>query len=163
MPILVKYDIWLFNVWTLCKHLKIFLSLVKTTILSPALPSRREMSSLHSTASSTRQLSMCHAWLMIESLQWGSKRTNNIDGAEPVRVSHDAILVSRMHLAIMALCKQTTDNFRTRNPPESRWRHLSGNRILFVPHYTMSTTSSRNPCSINVKVHVLAAIECQQL
>ena len=56
-------------------------------------------------------------------------------GAEAVRVSHNAILVSRMHLATIALlCKQTTDNFRTRNPPEPRWRHLSGNRILFVPH-----------------------------
>ena len=56
-------------------------------------------------------------------------------GAEVVRVSHNAILVSRMHLAtIVLLCKQTTDNFRTRNPPEPRWRHLSGNRILFVPH-----------------------------
>ena len=42
-----------------------------------------------------------------------------------------------MHLATIALlCKQTTDNFRTRHPPEPRWRHLSGNRILFVPHYT---------------------------
>ena len=47
-----------------------------------------------------------------------------------------AILVSRMHLATIALlCKQTTDNFRIRNPPEPRWRHLSGNRILFVPHW----------------------------
>ena len=55
-------------------------------------------------------------------------------GAEAVRVSHNAILVSRMHLATIALCKQTTDNFQTRNPPEPRWRHLSGNRILFVPH-----------------------------
>ena len=56
-------------------------------------------------------------------------------GAEAVRVFHNAILVSRMHLATIALlCKQTTDNFRTRNPPEPRWRHLSGNRLLFVPH-----------------------------
>ena len=40
-----------------------------------------------------------------------------------------------MHLATMALlCKQTTDNSRTGYPPERRWRHLSGNRILFVPH-----------------------------
>ena len=62
-------------------------------------------------------------------------RTNNIDGAEPVRVAHNAILVSGMHLATIALlCKQITDNFRTRHPPEPRWRHLSGNRILFVPH-----------------------------
>ena len=69
-------------------------------------------------------------------IQWGSNRTNNIDGAESVRMSHNAILVSKMHLATIALlCKQTTDNFRTRNPPEPRWRHLSGNRILFVPHY----------------------------
>ena len=68
--------------------------------------------------------------------QWGSNRTNNIDGAEPVRVSHNAILVSRMHLATVALlCKQTTDNSRTGYPPEPRWRHLSGNRILFVPPY----------------------------
>ena len=68
-------------------------------------------------------------------IKWGSNRTNNIDDAEAVRVSHNAILVSRMHLATIALvCKQTTDNFRTRNPPEPRWRHLSGNRILFVPH-----------------------------
>ena len=36
-----------------------------------------------------------------------------IDGAEVVRVAHNAILVSRMHLATIALCKQTTDNFRT--------------------------------------------------
>ena len=46
--------------------------------------------------------------------QWGSNRTNNIDGAEPVRVSHNAIYpgyISRMHHATMALlCKQTTDN-----------------------------------------------------
>ena len=41
-----------------------------------------------------------------------------------------------MHLATIALlCKQTTDNFRTRYPPEPRWRHLSGNRISFVPHW----------------------------
>ena len=65
---------------------------------------------------------------------WGSNRTNNIDGAEVVRVAHNAILVSRMHLATIALCKQITDNFRTRHPPEPRWRHLSGNRKLFVPH-----------------------------
>ena len=69
----------------------------------------------------------------------GSNRTNNIDGAEPVRVSHNAILVSRMHLATMALlCKQTTDNSRTGYPPEPRWRHLSGNRILFVPHWSLT-------------------------
>ena len=62
-------------------------------------------------------------------------RTNNIDDAEAVWVAHNAILVSRMHLATIALlCKQTTDNFRSRHPPEPRWRHLSGNRILFVPH-----------------------------
>ena len=68
------------------------------------------------------------------SLQRDSNRTNNIDGAEPVRVAHNAILVSRMHLATIALiCKQTTDNSRTGYPPEPRWRHLSGNRILFVP------------------------------
>ena len=61
---------------------------------------------------------------------------NNIDGADAVRVSHNAILVSRMHLATIALlCKQTTDNFRTRHPPEPRWRHLSSNGILFVPHF----------------------------
>ena len=63
---------------------------------------------------------------------WGSNRTNNIDGADAVRVSHNAILVSRMHLATIALCKQTTDNFWTCNPPEPRWRYLSGNRILFA-------------------------------
>ena len=69
--------------------------------------------------------------------QWGSNKTNNIDGAEAVRVAHNAILVSRMHLATIALlCKETTDNFRTRHPPEPRWRHLLGNRILFVPHYS---------------------------
>ena len=69
------------------------------------------------------------------SAQWGSNRTNNIDGAEAVRVAYNAILVSRMHLATIALlCKQTTDYFRTRHQPEPRWRHLSGNRILFVPH-----------------------------
>ena len=74
--------------------------------------------------------------------QWGSNRTNNIDGAEPVRVSHNAILVSRMHLATMALlCKQTTDNSRTSYPPEPRWRHLSGNRVLFVPHCIMKLIS----------------------
>ena len=40
-----------------------------------------------------------------------------------------------MHLATMALlCKQTTDNSRTGYPPDPRWRHLSGNRISFVPH-----------------------------
>ena len=67
--------------------------------------------------------------------EWGSNRTNNIDGAEVVRVAHNAILVSRMHLATkVLLCKQTTDSFQTRNPPKPRWRHLSGNRILFVPH-----------------------------
>ena len=65
-----------------------------------------------------------------------------IDGAEVVRVAHNAILVSRMHLATIALCKQTTDNFRTRNPPEPRWRHLSGNRILFVPHSWMTNFTS---------------------
>ena len=60
----------------------------------------------------------------------------NIDGAEAVRVAHDAILVSRMHLATIALlCKQTTDNFRTRNPPEPRWRHLLGNWILFISNW----------------------------
>ena len=48
-----------------------------------------------------------------------------------------SILVSRMHLATMALlCKQTTDNSRTSYPPEPKWRHLLGNRILFVPHST---------------------------
>ena len=68
--------------------------------------------------------------------EWGSNRTNNIDGAESVRVSHNAILVSKMHLATMALlCKQTTDNSWTGYPPEPRWRQLSGNRILFVPHW----------------------------
>ena len=52
-----------------------------------------------------------------------------------VRVAHNAILVSRMHLVTIALlCKQTTDNFRTSYPPEPSWRHLSGNRVLFVPH-----------------------------
>ena len=62
-------------------------------------------------------------------------------GAEAVRVSYNAILVSRMHLATIAsLCKQTTDTFRTRNPPEPRWRHLSGNRILFVPHWIRIVT-----------------------
>ena len=67
--------------------------------------------------------------------QWDSNRTNNIDGAEAVQVGHNAILVSRMHLATIALlCKQTTDNFQTRHPPELRWCHLSGNWILFVPH-----------------------------
>ena len=80
-----------------------------------------------------------HNWLLSPRLiiiQWGSNRTNNIDGAEAVRVAHNAILVSMMHLATIALlCKQTTDNFRTRHPPEPRWRHLSGNRILFVPHF----------------------------
>ena len=36
-------------------------------------------------------------------------RTNNIDGAEAVRLAHNAILVSRMHLATIALlCKQIT-------------------------------------------------------
>ena len=35
---------------------------------------------------------------------------------------------------IALLCKQTTDDFRTSNPPEPGWRHLSGNQILFVPH-----------------------------
>ena len=68
--------------------------------------------------------------------EWGSNRTNNIDGAEVVRVAHNAMLVSRMHLTTIALlCKQTTDYFQTRHPPEPRWRHLSGNRILFVPHW----------------------------
>ena len=39
-----------------------------------------------------------------------------------VRVAHNAILVTRMPLATIAfLCKQTTDNFRTRHPPEPRW------------------------------------------
>ena len=71
--------------------------------------------------------------------QWGSNRSYNIDGAEVVRVAHNAILVSRMHLATIALlCKQTTDNFQTRHPPEPRWRHLSGNWILFVPHWRTS-------------------------
>ena len=61
----------------------------------------------------------------------------NKDGAEAVHVSHNAILISRMHLAtIVLLCKQTTDNSRTRHPPEPRWRHLSSNGILFVPHYS---------------------------
>ena len=85
--------------------------------------------------------------------EWGSNRTNNIDGAEAVRVAHNAILVSRMHLAtITLLCKQTTDNFRTRHPLEPRWRHLSDNRILFVPHWSGSwrccqpKTSYSKPC-----------------
>ena len=43
----------------------------------------------------------------------------NIDGDESVRVSHNAKLVTRMPLATIALlCKQTSDNFRTRPPPE---------------------------------------------
>ena len=40
--------------------------------------------------------------------------------------------VNQMSLATKALlCKQTIDNFRTHFVP---WRHLSGNRVLFVPH-----------------------------
>ena len=71
--------------------------------------------------------------------QWGPNRTNNIDGAEAVRVSHNAILISRMHLATIALlCKQTTDNSRTRHPPEPRWRHLSSDGILFVPNWLLN-------------------------
>ena len=81
--------------------------------------------------------------------QWGSNRTNNIDGAEPVRVSHNAILVSRMHLATMALlCKQTTDNSRTGYPPEPRWRHLLGNRILFVPYWFLIVTYELFHCFV---------------
>ena len=65
--------------------------------------------------------------------QWGSNRTNNIDGAEAVRVAYNAILASRMYLATIALlCKQTTDNFRTRHPPEPRCRHLPGNRMFLT-------------------------------
>ena len=76
-------------------------------------------------------------WNELMEIKWGSNRTNNIDGAEAVQVAHNAILVFRMHLVTIALlCKQTTDNFRTRHPPEPRWRHLSGNRILFVSHYS---------------------------
>ena len=42
------------------------------------------------------------------------------------------IRVSRMPLATNALLyKQTIGNFRTHPSP---WRHLSGNRVLFVPH-----------------------------
>ena len=53
---------------------------------------------------------------MFVKLQWGSNRTYNIDGAE---VSNNAILVTRMHLATIALlCKQTSNNFRSRPPPE---------------------------------------------
>ena len=71
----------------------------------------------------------------------------NIDGTEAVRVAHNAILVSRMHLATIALlCKQTTDNFRTHHPPERRWRHLSGNWILFVPHY-ITCNKANFPCN----------------
>ena len=52
-------------------------------------------------------------------MKWGSNRTNNIDGAEGVRVSHNAIFVTRTLLATIALlCKQTLENFRARPPPE---------------------------------------------
>ena len=51
--------------------------------------------------------------------KWGSNRTNNIDGAEAdfgcptMQYSNqDASRKSSL------LCKQTTDNFRTRPPPE---------------------------------------------
>ena len=87
----------------------------------------------------------CHTfvWNLTSTKQWGSNSTNNIDGAEAVWVSHNAILVSRKHFATIALlCKQTTDNFRTRHPPEPRWRHLSGNPILFVPHSFVIWTKS---------------------
>ena len=74
-----------------------------------------------------------------------------IDGAISVRVDsrfgsyrwfvyittpllRDASWILILHCGTALLCKQTTDNFRTRHPPEPRWRHLSGNRILFVPH-----------------------------
>ena len=86
---------------------------------------------------------LAESWTCGMWIQWGSNRTINIDGAEAVRVSHNAILVSRMHLATIALlCKQTTDNFRTRHPPEPRWRHLSGSRILFVPISTICSATA---------------------
>ena len=67
--------------------------------------------------------------------------------------SHNAILVSRMHLATMALlCKQTTDNCQTGYPPEPRWRHLSGNRILFVPHCNEQILTAASKLSISPRL-----------
>ena len=117
------------------------------------LPSRRKLRSCSCGMGLIIFSSRIHSWCnrywcnqlefncndVIDSSKLGPNRTNNIDGAEVVWVAHNAILVSMMHLATIALlCKQTTDNIRTRHPPEPRWRHLSGNRILFVPHYILS-------------------------
>ena len=49
--------------------------------------------------------------------------------------------------AIALLCKQTIDNFRTRCAP---WRHLSGNRVLFVPH---SRSESRQWIAFSWQIH----------
>ena len=52
-------------------------------------------------------------------------------------MSHNAILVTRMLLATIALlCKQTFENFRARPPP-------LGNRLLFVPHWFMMASDEK--------------------
>ena len=69
-----------------------------------------------------------------------------------------------MHLAtIVLLCKQTTDNFRTRHPPEPRWRHLSGNRILFVPHYNRFDLRYFNQKGVEMKISRACEPGCQCL
>ena len=89
----------------------------------------------HQKSGHLRGVASIHSCLNFHS-QWGSNRTNNIDGAEAVWLSHNSILVTRMPLATIALlCKQTSDYFRNRPPPNAQWRHLLGNRLLFVPHW----------------------------
>ena len=79
----------------------------------------------------------------------GFNRTSNIDGAEAVRVSHNATLVTRMPLATIALlCKQTCDNFRICPPPNAPWRHLTGNRKLFVPQCIQTTGGLMDPAQL---------------
>ena len=68
------------------------------------------------------------------------------------------ISAKRYRRAKLLLCKQTTDNFRTRNPPEPRWRHLSGNRILFVPHCSETVVINLHIIGntfVNIRIHIV--------
>ena len=48
---------------------------------------------------------------------------------------------TRIPLATKALlCKQSIGNFRSRPAP---WRHLSSNRVLFVPHFVLWLTINK--------------------
>ena len=77
----------------------------------------------------------------------GSNRTKNIDGAEVVRVSHNAISVTRMPLATIALlCKQTPNNFRTRPAPERPMAASIGLTVIICASLCSLRAGVCRPC-----------------